>query len=192
MTQDSLAAQKAALRREMRAALKAVPPAELARQSALACGRLCALPEFQRAGVILAYMAMDHECSPAPAVEEARRNGKAVAFPLCGPDCSLRLLVPWGQSSFCRGRYGIWEPIPEKCHEVEPTELDFIILPGLAFDRACNRLGQGAGYYDRLLPRTRAFLAGLGLDIQLVEQAPAGPLDIPLHAVATPGSLHRG
>ncbi|NCB31821.1 MAG: 5-formyltetrahydrofolate cyclo-ligase, partial [Clostridia bacterium] len=190
-TQDSLTVQKAALRKNMRAALKAVPPEELAKQSAMACERLAAIPEMQRAGILLAYMAMAHECSPALAVKAAHKEGKIVAFPLCGPDFSLQLLVPKGENAFRPGSYGIWEPIPEQCDAVEPEKMDLIILPGIAFDRACNRLGQGAGYYDRLLPKTRAFLVGLGLDIQLVERVPTTPLDMPLHAVATPGFLCR-
>ena len=191
MTQDSLRLQKAALRKTMRAALKEISSEERARQSTLACERLCSLPEFQAAGLILAYMAMAHECSPAPAVAQAQRLGKRVAFPLCGADYALRLLVPKEPDAFYRGAYGILEPMPEKCEEVGPQELDFIILPGLAFDPACNRLGQGAGYYDRLLPQTRAFLAGLCLDSQLVEAVPTGGLDVPLHAVAAPGGLYR-
>lgn len=189
MTQDSIAPQKAALRKIMRAAMKAVEPKERLRQSRLACGRLCGLPEFEKAGLILAYKAMPHECDPQEAVDAALRRGKRMAFPLCGPEFSLRLLVPLAEDAFRRGVYGIWEPIPEKCEEVEPRALDFIILPGVAFDRACNRLGNGAGYYDRLLPKTRAYLAGVCLEVQMVEAVPAGPLDVPLNAVAEPGSL---
>lgn len=191
MTQDSLRQQKAELRKAMRAALKEISPEERERQSTLACGLLCSLTEFQTAGLILAYMAMPHECSPATAVAQAQRLDKRVAFPLCGADYALRLLVPKEPDAFHRGTYGILEPIPEKCEEVGPQELDFIILPGLAFDEACNRLGQGAGYYDRLLPKTGAFLAGLCLDIQMVEAVPIGELDVPLHAVAAPGGLYR-
>lgn len=191
MTQDSLQAQKAALRRAMRERLKALSPAERAAQSAGACETLCGLGEFQEAGLILAYRALAHECDPAGAIEAALAQGKTVAYPLCGPGYSLRLLVPVEPGAFQRGSYGIWEPIVEKCREVAPGALDFIILPGLAFDRACNRLGQGAGYYDRLLPNTKAFLAGLGMDMQLVPKVPVGPLDAPLHAVAVPGGLWR-
>lgn len=186
MTPDSIALQKANLRQAMRAAMKALPPQERQRQSRLASGRLCDLPQFQAAGLILAYRAMPHECDPALALEAAQARGKRVAFPLCGPAYSLRLFVPLEKDAFRQGVYGIWEPIPEKCEEVRPMDLDFIILPGVAFDRSCNRLGNGAGYYDRLLPKTRAFLAGVCLDIQLVEAVPTGLLDVPLSAVAAP------
>lgn len=175
----------------MRERLKALSPAEREAQSAGACEKLCGLGEFQEAGLVLAYRAMAHECDPALAVEAARAQGKTVAFPLCGPGYSLRLLAPVKPDAFQRGRYGIWEPIVEKCREVSPAALDFIILPGLAFDRFCNRLGQGAGYYDRLLPNTKAFVAGLGMEAQLVPRVPTGPLDVPLHAVAVPGGLWR-
>jgi len=189
MTQDNLREQKGALRKTIGETLKEVAKDELLRQSAMVSLRLCRLPEFQNAKLILAYMAMNNECDPAIAVEEAIRQGKKVAFTLCGPERSLRLLVPQEEDAFVKGSYGIWAPLPEKCEEVEPEELDFIILPGVAFDKACNRLGRGAGYYDRLLPKTKAYLAGICLDIQLVEKLPTCHWDVPLNAIITPSAI---
>ena len=64
--------------------------------------------------------------------------------------------------------------------------IDFIAVPGVAFDRNGNRLGRGKGYYDRLLPRIpSAYKAGICFPFQLVEEVPAEPFDIRMDEVIT-------
>ena len=139
--------------------------------------------------MILAYKPMDHEGDPGRAVMQAMEAGKRVAYPLCGPAYSLRLLLPLEPEAFIRGRYGLWEPIPARCREVQPDEIQLIIVPGMAFDRQCRRLGKGGGYYDRLLAASGAFCAGFALDTQLVAHVPTGEQDIPMDAVVFSGGI---
>lgn len=61
------------------------------------------------------------------------------------------------------GRFGIPEPLPEQA--IEPNQLDVIVCPVVAFDHT-KRIGYGAGYYDRYLPRTHALTIGLAFDCQ--------------------------
>jgi 5-formyltetrahydrofolate cyclo-ligase len=62
---------------------------------------------------------------------------------------------------------------------VDPGEVDVVVTPGLAFDRAGRRLGYGGGHYDRFLDRVepRALRVGIGFSSQLAEEVPAGPRD---------------
>ena len=70
---------------------------------------------------------------------------------------------------------------------------DVILLPLIGFDRAMNRLGQGAGHYDRLLATLPdAILIGIAWSVQEVEAIPIDPWDIPLDAVATEKELIVG
>lgn len=79
--------------------------------------------------------------------------------------------------------WGIYEPIPELCEPTNLSSISMILVPALAFDRHCHRLGYGKGYYD-------SFLAGLPLGINtyglgFLEQLsldflPASPADIPV------------
>lgn len=177
---------KAALRTRMRQALRELLPERREAESRAACALLCALPAFAQADLLLAYMATAWECNPAFAVEQAYALNKRVAFPRCAGEHSLELYVPKGPDAFIQGRYGIMEPLPVRCERVEAAELGFIIVPGLAFDASCMRLGQGGGYYDRFLAHTHAIRVGLAFSIQIVEQVPVEMHDIPLDYIVTP------
>ena len=84
-----------------------------------------------------------------------------------------------GEKDFAIGAYGIREPIPERCRRVMPSEVDFILVPGVAFDRSLNRLGYGGGYYDRFFPQTRdkCVKAALAFAMQIVENVPVDQYD---------------
>jgi 5-formyltetrahydrofolate cyclo-ligase len=84
------------------------------------------------------------------------------------------------------GFHGIDEPLAH-CGAVDPAAIDWVLVPGVAFDAACHRLGYGGGYYDRLLPLVPAAaprIAG-AFDVQIVERVPAAPHDIAIDAVVT-------
>ncbi len=88
--------------------------------------------------------------------------------------------------------FGILEPTPERRSKpqnlLRPECFDVMITPGLAFDLQGRRLGRGAGFYDRYLPRLRsdALIVGIGYEEQIVEEAPVGELDHMIHALVTP------
>ena len=88
---------------------------------------------------------------------------------------------------------GTWRiPEPIDAHPIVPlSDLDVVIVPGLAFTAAGDRLGYGAGHYDRVLaalrPDARAY--ALAFATQIVEHLPVEPHDRPVHAVATESGL---
>lgn len=175
---------KQALRTRMRAMCKALDAAQRESFSRLACEQLMGLAAFAKAACILGYRAMPHECDPAHALAWARAQGACVAYPRCVGERDLELYVPEDENAFLRGRYGIWEPDPARCARVEAAELECIVVPGLAFDAACMRLGQGAGYYDTLLAKGRVFAAAIAFPFQVVEAVPTEAHDRPADAVA--------
>lgn len=88
------------------------------------------------------------------------------------------------------GTWGIHEPSPTLCKEVDPRVLDFILIPGLAFDSLGGRLGYGKGYYDKLLSSclsagNRPWLVAGAFGFQLIDRVPMEAHDIAIHAVVT-------
>ena len=86
-----------------------------------------------------------------------------------------------------KGAYGILEPGAD-CPRVEPEEIDLILVPGTAFDVRGHRIGQGGGYYDRYLNRTRAVRVGVCHDFALLSAVPSEAHDARMDIVVTPGS----
>lgn len=185
---NEITQKKAELRRDLRVRRREL--SEDDRRNAALCVRdklvELLLPRTNKAGVVLAYMPMKYELDVLPTVESLVSMGVRAAFPLCVEENRLRLFVPDNDNSFVEGAYGILEPCPERCTEVFAEELEAIILPGIGFDNRCNRLGQGGGYYDRLLARTDCFTIGVGFDCQLVKDVPTEDTDKCVDAVVLP------
>jgi 5-formyltetrahydrofolate cyclo-ligase len=84
------------------------------------------------------------------------------------------------------GYRGIPEP-GAHCALLDVATIDWVLVPGVAFDREGHRIGYGGGYYDRLLPLLRADahrVAG-AFELQLVDHVPAAPHDVTIDAVVT-------
>lgn len=99
--------------------------------------------------------------------------------------------------SFPPSRWGIPEPAREGPTRLEALEdgsqLDMVVVPGLAFDKMGGRLGQGAGFYDRYLAKLqelkgegKLWLVGVTLDELMVERVPRDSLDFLMHHVLWP------
>lgn len=157
---------------------------DLAGEKSLALTRkLLELKEFKDAQSVLFYVSTPEEVSTHLAIQESLVLGKKVFVPkiidetlaLC-PLSSFKDLKP--------GEFGILEPC-ETPNPAHPADIDLIVIPGVAFDRKGNRLGQGKGYYDRLLKETRGFKVGLAFDEQLADELPVEDHDVPLDLLLT-------
>ena len=74
------------------------------------------------------------------------------------------------------GPFGIWEPI-QSAPPVAIDEIDLIVVPGVAFDRSGGRIGQGGGFYDRLLQHYQGVSVGLAFSCQMYDQLPMNEWD---------------
>ena len=193
---------KRSLRRETVARILALEAAERQRQERALLERFPALPGFDRAETVLLYVsAFPEEVSTRAMLRFALERKKRLVLPCVDrPARRLRLLEVRDLSAdLAPGSLGIPEPGPA-CLPVEPEQVDWVLVPGLAFDARAYRLGRGAGHYDRLLPMLRPGVPrwSIGLDCQAVERLPLEPHDQPLDGVAYPdrtvlgGSLTHG
>ena len=173
------------LRREMRTRRAALDEEAQQAASLAVCKRIKALPAYQQAATVMAYWAVRGELSEQPLLEDALKAGKTLLLPRCKGQgwmepCaiqSLHALVP--------GLYGIPEP-GKACTVCPPETIDLVLVQGTAFDRRGGRIGQGGGYYDRFLPKTKAVRAGICHEFALFETLPQTRHDVRMDCMITP------
>ena len=185
--------EKRATRNEAGGRVNALSVLERAEKSKAACSRLLEVPEVQRAGVVLLYATMPDELDARPAIFALAEAGKRILLPRCIRETREVVCVEPEdvQHDFVSDAPGV--PKPKGDRIVEIFEVDVVVSPGRAFDRVGNRVGRGAGYYDRFFirPGFRAFRCGIAFDCQLFPVVPIEAHDIPMDAVVTESEFFR-
>ena len=148
--------------------------------------QLFALPEVQKAETILFYASLPGEVDTFAMMKQAIQLKKRIALPVIMRD--QRKMIPTLTDSLEDlegGAYGISQPRLSQSNAVDIQCIDAVIVPGLAFDKANNRLGRGAGYYDRFLSGLPISTAKIGIafDFQIVDRLPTEEHDVPLHSI---------
>jgi len=176
----------------MKAVLAGMSGEAAAAKSRAACAAAVALEEYANATVLMLYAPIQGETDCTAIARAAWRDGKTVLLPKVRPAQRQMIAVA------CRsleetvvGAYGIREPAGNEPWPIE--DIDFIVVPALAYDRKGNRLGRGGGFYDRFLagPGLRAVTCGLAFAEQLVEELPVQPNDYPVDIVVTDLGISR-
>ena len=179
---------KLALRREVLARRDALPADARAAASEAIAARVAAMPEFAAASVVLLTLAFRSEWNTRPVVRAALAGSKTVVVPRV--DRQTRMLelhsIADPDRDVVPGHLDIPEPRAER-PQVPRDAIDFVLVPGVAFDLEGRRLGYGGGYYDRLLPLLppRAARVAGAFDLQIVERVPSGPHDIRVDTIVT-------
>ena len=183
--------QKSDIRAFARERRAAIPAEERATLSSAAAGRLATLPECLSAELVAGYFATAEEIDPAPALKTIGALGATIAYPRIAGPGSLTLHAVSGDLDVEDGPFGIRQPTMAS-PAVDPAEVDVVIVPGVAFDAAGQRVGYGGGYYDRFLPRTgNAFRVGLCFEEQLLGAIPTQEHDVSVDVVVTPKRVVR-
>jgi len=152
--------------------------------------RLLQLNEYRQAGTVLGYMNFGAEFASEFWVRRVLADGKKLALPRVNHHTSQLDLyrVEDMESQLAVGLWGIREPIVERCERLAMiNEVEFALLPGVAFTRDGARLGYGRGFYDKLLARMaiRPALAAAAFKLQIVEQIPQEATDIKVEWIIT-------
>ena len=184
-----MAEAKTALRAAQVAARDGLTPEQRAAATAAIVARVRSLPAWQRARGVLSYMAFGSELDLGELHRELLLQGRllvAPRVPAQGRALELRQVADLAHD-LAPSRWGIPEPQPERCPLVDPAQIDLVLVPGVAFDRRGNRLGYGAGFYDRLFLRLApsALRVACVHDALLVDRVPAEPHDAPVDLLIT-------
>lgn len=150
---------------------------------------LFSLPAYQRASLLVFYMAVPGEVQTEEMVRESLQQGKSVAVPcIDSATKTLRIAeIEDVDQDLCVGHFGILEPCASTIHEVPLNAIDVVIVPGVAFDRQGGRLGRGGGYYDRFLASLPSHVQKIGLAFafQVVPYVPQLPHDVAMDMLVT-------
>jgi 5-formyltetrahydrofolate cyclo-ligase len=179
--------EKVVMRETARDAIAAFSaPARDAASRAIA-GHLSGAEIWKRARCVMAYLADDSEPNLDPLLKAALATG----IEICAPrmDWEARAMQPGVLDAIDlieTRRHGIREPMADAA-QIPVEALDLVLVPGVAFDAAGNRLGRGAGFYDRFLatlPQS-AHIVGVCFENQRVERVPTAPHDARVSMLVT-------
>lgn len=150
-------------------------------------------PEFLdrlRPGVVVAsYIPVGSEADPTPLAGAARAAGATLALPHVETrDGDIRFLEWRDDDPLTTGAFGLRQPVAT----APACTPDIVLTPLVAFDDSLNRLGQGAGHYDRAFAANpNAWRLGVAWSVQQLLMIAADPWDVPLHAVVTERGMVR-
>ncbi len=147
------------------------------------------LAEFRACRNIMFFLSLPREVQTDKMIQKALDLGKKVFVPIV--DANHRRLdiseIPGLDIEFEEKRFGIREPGLSHLKIASPSVLDFVLVPGLAFDRKGGRIGYGAGYYDRFLKEVpdHAVRVGVAFDFQVLDSIPQTEFDVPVQKILT-------
>ena len=152
--------------------------------------QLKSLPEMQTFSIIMTYVDFGKEVRTVPLISDLLHEGNRVVVPYCEKG-EIQLFRLNNLKELALGYFGILEPKIElrslSDRHVSPDELHLILVPGMAFDSQCGRLGRGKGFYDRFLKKTpeNSIKIGLAFHWQMVDLVPMSENDQYVDIVVT-------
>ena len=153
------------------------------------------LPEYRKCSSVMFYVSIHNEVDTYNLIDQALEDGKKVLLPKCraGNKVIEAIEIKNTTADLRRGLFGILEPVNNLVPNTLVSEIDVIVVPCVGVDRKGNRLGRGAGYYDRFLKNCvpGACKIGFAYDFQLFEYIPNNDYDIPVNIVITEKEIIR-
>ena len=188
---DRLHAEKKQMREAILAVRDAMPPASRSAASLAIIEKVCELSAYQDARTVLAYSGFGSEIDTGTLIERIIADGKIAVLPRV--DRATQALILHSVKSLgelVASKWGIREP-PAEAPAISASGIEFILMPGVAFDRSGNRLGYGRGYYDKWLLNIDPALARVAgaFSCQIVAKVPVGQHDQKIDTIITENEI---
>jgi 5-formyltetrahydrofolate cyclo-ligase len=192
---------KPEVRNKMQRRRKELSLVSITQASLAAAAQAVQLPEFLEAQQIGCYLAIEGELDPLPILHCAQTLKKKLYLPVISATTDVEQ-APLEFHAYTlgdplqKGIHGISAPVHGSQLAIDLSQLSMILLPLVAFDAHCNRLGRGAGHYDRTLNVFKQhgrlpILVGLGYEFQKIPEIIPDKWDVPLDIVITEKNLYR-
>ncbi len=140
---------KAELRKKIFQEMKTLSQEQKQAMDQVLTERFLQHPFYQEAKTIATYLSFPHEFQTQELIEQALKGGKKVLIPKTYPKWRMEFVV-YNPQQLAKTSFGLLEPQGD-LEVVEPSQIDLIHVPGLAFTTEGYRIGYGGGYYDRYL-----------------------------------------
>lgn len=172
--------QKSEIRKLIKCRKSQLSGAERIEKSGKAFSLLETIPAFTDATNALAYFSLPDELYTEPFLHRWHERKHIFLPRVNGDDIEI---LPYHPDRMRQGAFGIYEPAGDTIADI--SQMDAVIVPGVAFDRRGNRAGRGRGYYDRLLSACHAIKIGICYDFQLLEEITADSHDVTMDYIVT-------
>ena len=171
---------KKALRKQVLQELKSISKEEKEVMDAWLTEQLLQHPFYKEAQTIATYLSFPHEFQTLTFIEQAQKDGKEIVIPKTYPHGKMDFIL-YEPEKLERNSFGLLEPQGEFTI-LEPSQIDLIHVPGLAFNTSGYRIGYGGGYYDRYLEHFLGHTISTLYPCQIQDFHP-DPHDIPVEEV---------
>ena len=149
------------------------------------CANIMLSPQYRQADVIFGYLAFGNEPNIDIVLEQARLAGKTVCIPQIISETDICAVRFEGFGQLSLDRYGI-RSVSGTDVVINPHEIALVLVPGVGFAKNGNRIGMGAGYYDRFLAQVdKAVLMGVTYNALLCSKIPVDYYDKPVQYLVT-------
>lgn len=146
------------------------------------CKRLIGSGFYKSAHTVMVYMPIQNEAATADILADIFEKNKRAVIPAVEND-NMRAVYIDKNTIFRRGKFGI--PEADNAQYADKSEIDLVVVPGIAFDRRGGRIGFGKGFYDRFLDGMNAVKAALCYDFQLTDNTYPDEYDILMDYIVT-------
>ena len=165
----------------------------ISKNSSIITNKLLQMDCIKKAKTIMLYLDFNNEVKTDDLINKLISLKKIVASPITLKE--EKKLIPTQITDLKNGvkigAYNIREPKPDLSRIIDISDLDVVIVPGVAYDNNCYRLGYGGGFYDRFLENLKpdSKTIGIAFDLQIFDEVPKEPHDAQLDFIITESKI---